>query len=447
MKILKKDLLYIAIAFFISSILFFLSFINENSTFIFSIEIFTIAFIFCWILFIYRDRFNVFTFLLINLSLGVLDIIFVALKIRIVQNYYSIQIYEKALFIIIIWILLFAISYKIFTKKGLGLKFTNTIDKIFNYTSLKMLIIIVGIIYIFIVYKILTTIVEIGSLELAMENSAIFRYNDQGYLATLISLTAIIPICFLELGKNKMAYFSLGVMLIITFLTGRRGLMINSLIIPYLVYYNYRKKPISNRQLLIIAIPVMMIILVLGATRGQKADSNASNNLIEVLTNLTVATQMGENLPDLIYSIDNNIVQKQYFKYLDRGFIGIIPRAIWKNKPELIDHSMIVGELVYNNSKYGRPVGPFGFAYLCFGISGVIIFAIITGIVTTKFYYWMIENKNCISIFIYSILITYVINIVKPESIMNIIAIFLILIVTTFITRIFDNSKIYMKGK
>ena len=152
MKILKKDLLYIAIAFFISSILFFLSFINENSTFIFSIEIFTIAFIFCWILFIYRDRFNVFTFLLINLSLGVLDIIFVALKIRIVQNYYSIQIYEKALFIIIIWILLFAISYKIFTKKGLGLKFTNTIDKIFNYTSLKMLIIIVGIIYIYLLF-------------------------------------------------------------------------------------------------------------------------------------------------------------------------------------------------------------------------------------------------------------------------------------------------------
>lgn len=77
---------------------------------------------------------------------------------------------------------------------------------------------------------------------------------------------------------------------------------------------------------------------------------------------------------------------------------------------------------------------------------GVIIFAIITGVVTKKFYCWMIENKNCVSIFIYAILINYVLNIVKPEAIMNIIAIFLILIFTSLCTKAFKNSKANSKN-
>ncbi len=367
MKILKKNLIYIVVALFLSSILFLWSLTNVNTSFIFSTEIFIISFCFICIFFIYNDRFNVFTFLLIGSLLGMLDLIFVALKIRSVQNYYSIHIYEKALFMVILWLLIFAISYKICSNKGLGIKFTNTINKIFNYTNIKMLIIIVGAIYLFVIYKILITIIQIGDISLAMENSNVFRYNNQGYLATLISLTAILPICFLEINKNRMAYISLGIMLVILFLTGRRGLIINSLIIPILVYYNYRKKAITNKQLMLIGIPAIVIILALGGARGQEAKTSNSGNLVETLTNLTVSSQMGENLPDLIYAIDNNIVEKQYFKYLNRGFIGLIPRAVWKDKPELIDHSMIVAELVYNNSTYGRPVGSFGFAYLCFG--------------------------------------------------------------------------------
>lgn len=445
MKILRKNIIYIVVALFLSSILFLWSLTNVNTSFILSIEIFIISFCFICIFFIYKDRFNVFTFLLINSLLGVLDIIFVALKIRMVQNYHSIHIYEKALFMIILWFLTFIVTYKILSKKGLGIKFTNTINKIFNYTNIKMLIIIVGAIYLFVVYKVLMTIIQIGDISLAMENSTIFRYNNQGYLATLISLTAILPICFLEINKNKMAYFSLGIMMVILFLTGRRGLIINSLIIPILVYYNYRKKTITNKQLIMIGIPVMAIVLVLGGARGQAAKTSSSNDLVETLTNLTVSSQMGENLPDLIYAIDSNIVEKQYFKYLDRGFIGLIPRAIWNNKPELIDHSMIVGKLIYNNSTYGRPVGSFGFAYFCFGFFGIIAFAIITSIVAKKFYYWMIENKNCISIFMYAILINYILNIAKPESVMNIIAIFLILIFTSLCAKAFKNNKLNLK--
>lgn len=58
----------------------------------------------------------------------------------------------------------------------------------------------------------------------------------------------------------------------------------------------------------------------------------------------------------------------------------------------------------------------------------------------------MIENKNCVSIFIYAILINYVLNIVKPEAIMNIITIFLILIFTSLCTKVFRNREISSKN-
>ena len=443
MKILKKQMIYIVISLALLCVIFILTNLNENSTILFSIEVTIIVFYFLCVLFIYKDRFNPFIFLIISFGLGILDVILVALKIRTISNLHPMYIYEKTLGIIILWLLGFAFAFNIsFNKKrNISLKINNVINKILNTSNIKVILVIFSIMYIYVIYKIVITIVHIGSIEAAMVNSAIFRYDDQGYLATLLALCAIIPICFLELKQNKIASFSMLIMVIILMLTGRRGLIINSLIIPFVIYYHYRRNKITNKLLIFIGGICVIIILFLGMLRGQSSNANTDNWLINVITDLTITTQLGENLPDTIYAIDIGQVEYQHFEYLNRGLIGLIPRKIWKNKPELIDHSMIVSKLVYDVTEYGRPIGAYGFAYLCFGTIGVILCGLITGILTKKFYVWMIENNSYISIFIYSVLIIYVMNIIKPEALMNIITVFIIVLCSTIISKILKKKE------
>lgn len=439
MKVQKKSILSIFFSIFFSIIIFIISYMNNSL--IMSLEISILFLYFFNIITIYKDRFNPFAFVMISFLLGILDVILVASNIRIINSLHTIDIYEKALFIIILWLICFSIPLLInYSKQKTLNKKKNIINYVLENTNIKTVLIIFTIIYFYVIYKVIKTIMIIG-IDAAMINSAVFRYDNQGYLATLISISSIVPICLLELNKNKLAYLSGIIMFIILLLTGRRGLIISSLIFPFIIYYNYRRKKITNKKLILIGIFCLILIFLIGSLRGQQEYNTSSNKYFSFLTNLTISTQLGENLPDTIYAIDSERVQYSKFKYLGNGLIGIIPRKIWKNKPELIDHSMIISSEIYNISEYGRPVGTYGFSYFCFGIPGVIISAFITGFLTKKFYYWMLKQQNCISIFLYSILINYVINIIKPESVMNIITVFIIILIAAFIGEIIKLTK------
>lgn len=434
-----KDLIGVFSSLFLAFIAFALSNIILDGNLTFSIEVGIIMFYFSFVLLIYKDRFNPFLFLLISFGLGILDIIFVAFKIRNVQNYYSIHIYEKCLFIIILWLFGFTISYFCFgllknNEKSKSLK--GIVNNVINKSNERIILIIFLALYIYVLYKIFITIKLLGGVQNALINSSIFRYNNQGYLATLLSLCSIIPICLFELKKKKTSALSLILMLIVLMLTGRRGLIISSLLLPFLVYYNYSYKKISNKQLIPCMLIFFVIILFIGMLRNQSSVTSTNNSFISTLTNLTISTQMGENFPDTIYSLDNGSIKYQKFKYLNRGLVGLVPRKFWNNKPDLIDHSMIVSKLVYGNDKYGRPIGPFGFSYLCFGYVGVIIISILTGIISRIFYDWMVKTKTYMSIFLYSILINYVINIIKPEALMNVLAIVLVIIFCSILSNL-----------
>lgn len=443
MKIQKNKIIYIIISLILTGIIVIILSTNPNSSIIFLIECAIISFYFLCILFVYRDRFSPYLFLIISLALGILDVVLVVLDLRIVTNKYPIYIYEKTLFIIILWLFTFSLAFNFTSNKNkkISLKISNKFNKLLKTSNIKMTLIIFCILYIYVIYKVFATIIKIGGIEAAMVNSAVFRYNNQGYLAVLLALCAIIPICFLELNKNKMAFITMISMILILILTGRRGLIINSLILPFMSYYNYRRKKITNKTIVIVGGICAILILFIGNLRGQSSVSSKEGWLANVITDLTVTTQMGENLPDTIYALDSGMIKYQHFKYLNRGIIGMIPRAIWKNKPELIDHSMIVSKLVYNIDTFGRPIGAFGFAYLCFGILGVIIFGLITGFITKKFYMWMIENNGYIHIFLYSILVMHVMNIIKPEAVINIITFFVIILVSTIISEILNKKK------
>ena len=142
-----KDVIGVFFSLFLAFIAFALSNIILDGNLIFSVEVGIIMFYFSFIVLIYKDRFNPFLFLLISFGLGILDIIFVAFKIRNVQNYYSIHIYEKCLFIIILWLFGFTISYFGFgllknNKKSKSLK--GIINNMINKSNERIILIIYG---------------------------------------------------------------------------------------------------------------------------------------------------------------------------------------------------------------------------------------------------------------------------------------------------------------
>ena len=154
-----------------------------------------------------------------------------------------------------------------------------------------------------------------------------------------------------------------------------------------------------------------------------------------------MSTKLGESLPDTIYAIDSGKVDHSYFKYFFRGIIGLIPRAVWKEKPDLIDHSTIISSDIYNVTTYGRPIGSFGYSYYCFGIIGTIITGLVSGMLTKRFYHWMLNNKDYIHIFIYSVLVINMINIVKPESQLTIISTCIIIYIASATSYLFNKNN------
>ena len=389
--------------------------IKYQCSLFFLIELVSIILFILFSIFKYKDRFNPIFFILYTSVLGILDVIFVALNIRNVNRHYDIEIYEKALLIIVVWIILFLFSYKITRVKK---KMNNKKDKTINENTVKFILIINLIVYLFIIYKILSTISILG-FNNAITNSAIFRYNNQGYLLSLLNLSGIIPICLIELKHKKTAVFSILFMIIIIFLTGRRGLIINSIIIPVAIYYNYKIRTITNKKMILVLILCSALILFIGNIRGQESDVESNSVVTKALTNLTLSTQLGENLPDTIYALDNNKVNYLGNKYIFNGILGLIPRSIWNDKPSLVDHSMIVSEEIYKIKTYGRPIGAYGYSYLCFSWVGVIITSILSGVFAKIVYQKMLNNFDFLSIFIYAISINYIINFIKPESIIN----------------------------
>lgn len=383
-----------------------------------SLEVFFLMTYFIMVVYFTKDLFSPFLFFFVNIFLGVMDIYFVSLKFRNVLDYHSIQIYEKSLFLIIIWLSFFVIGYKLTPKRLSKYKYKDKIlsKKVDNRMNI-FLILCSGVILCFTAFKVFMTIKATGKISMD-----IAFFDGQKFLIALYPLCGYIPICFLAKGKKIKAIISDILIFVVIALSGRRYIAIITTIFPFLIYYNYKIKKINVKNLLLLAIPVIIFVIMVGHVRLQKSHQVYSENpFLNVAITMGKYIQYGQNLPDLVYAIDTKKIDYQGCKYAFRGVIGLIPRSLWENKPE-VDYSYITSELVYGHKKgYGEPVGQFGWAYLCFGHIGVIVSGFITGIISSLFYTWMRKNNDAFSIGTYALLIMQVINIFTPESQMKII--------------------------
>lgn len=440
-NLLKKMLLMIL------SIIIFILFLFteiEKISILFLIEASLLMGFFAYIVFDTKDRFNPFSFFLLSLFLGFLDIVLVVMDIRIVTVKYDMDIYEKSLLFIIVWLISFCIGYvfKVKREKKIRIREIKFLSDAINMVNMDMMLIIGVLFQFFISYKIFSTIIAVGGISTAMNDFAVFRYNNQGYLATILPLTSIVTIVLLEKKGKMTSFMSMIYNFILVTLTGRRGLAINTVIIPLLIYYNYRKKKITNKEVIIVCIPIIIFILLIGSIRNQTvklSDNNAG--ILNVIARVTNTIQYGQNVPDLINKMDNGGLEFQGLRNLFNGITGLIPRSIWANKPES-DHSLITSRLVYyEDITYGKPVGAFGFAYLNLGYIGIVLSGLICGKITNYFYSWVIENKSGMAILLYSILIQSVIIITNPESQLKIITLFGVITVLCIIANAKRRKK------
>lgn len=451
MKIKKDSIIKITISIILAFVLASIFFLKaKNATIVFFVEVFILLVFFNVIIFDAKDRFNPFSFFLLTLFLGVMDIIFVVDNIRIVVNKYDISIYEKSLFIIILWLFGFLLGYfiKFYKKNKMSLKISKTVNRYIEKADINKLLLIGLAIQSLLILVIIKTIVEVGGIKMAINDFSVFRYKNQGYLASILPLISIVTIAFLERKNKKLAIISMIINFALITLTGRRGIAINTVIIPVLVFYNYRVKKINNKTIFIIGIPIIAFILIIGNLRNQNVSLNNKNSsILNIAASITNTIQYGQNIPDLLYSIETKKVEFQGGKYLLNGVLGMIPRAVWNNKPE-IDHSLITSKLVYySDISYGKPVGAFGFAYLCFGYIGVIISGIITGKATSMLYNWLKNNKNTIVILIYAITVQSVLVITNPEAQVKIITLTITLIILSILSiSKTKNEENYIKN-
>lgn len=415
-----------------------------GASILFTAECFVLFIFFEHLIFNQKDRFGPLSFFLLSLFLGAIDIIFAVLKVRSVGTSYNIQVYEKSLFLMILWLVFFCTAYGLWMKfsdkksrKGQKIKKTDSFFSQIKKVNVNTILIVGLLAQAFVFYKILTTIIAVGGFSEAINNFAIFKFNDQNYLLVFIYLLSFVPPALFEKGYKKTALVALILNFAVIALTGRRGIAITTVIISMLVYIHYRIKPISNKVIAMVLVPVVAFILLIGSFRGQNVSLNSKNGfLLDTAAKVTNTVQYGDNVPDMVDKVDSGVVDFQGGKYVLNGIIGIIPRALWPEKPE-IDHSSISSQLVYQRSiSYGRPIGAFGFAYLCFGYIGVIISGLICGLTTAVFYSWAIKRKQTVfSVLIYAIAIQFFMSITNPESQTKVLFIF----ASMFITKIIDN--------
>ena len=423
--------------------------------FIFCFEGALIAMFFMCILLFSDDYLNPFIFFFIYSFLGYLDILFVVLKVRIVDSVYPISIYNKSLFIIILWFVFFTIGYYFFKKKRKRInaqkdKSENSIVKknIDLNIEPNIALFLITFIVAFVIFKIYKSTSSIGGIINAFFNPNFKLFLEQNYLSMFMALCGIIPVLFLDKKKKVTSIISLVLVFILMSLTKRRALTLVYTLVPILTYYNYKIRKIRLKDLAILFIPLMIFVLIIGNIRGVNSGTSetVNNYFVENLSELTRQVEYGKNIPDLLYSMDTGAVEKQHFKYIFNGIITYVPRAIWKDKP-MVESATIVTALVYHNSRHvaGHPVGPYGWAYLLFGYSGVIILGFFTGLIVSRFYKLILKKNNLFYYLIYSYSIVKMLEIVTPEAQFKVSFFILCLFGLAFASKILKKKK-YNKG-
>ena len=183
------------------------------------------------------------------------------------------------------------------------------------------------------------------------------------YFKKLLSLQIFISFLFLIIGDRNLFIF-----LILSFF------YINPIKFTF-------KKVIQLSSILIL---ITSIAFFMKSAR----DSVFSGNEDIVIENQSFGIQQFFNTVNG-QNIDNFVLLQNDFNSLDDflfgqhflyGTIGLIPRSIWENKPESITSGQWFRERYYPSTIGGKPITSFGEQYVNFGILGIFILSLLSGL-------------------------------------------------------------------
>lgn len=197
------------------------------------------------------------------------------------------------------------------------------------------------------------------------------------------------------------------------------------------------------RQLILPIIGIGLGILLI-VTRSFRQAQTLQDSLQEVrLINILTAGIHNNQLDYLIILLESVPDKFGYYygTFYFRAFINWIPRAIWADKPVLTIGSKLRREILPEASG-GRPPGTIGRYYVDFGLPGVLIGAIITGLLMRYIYETLRENGHSpIFLLTYVTVLFSVVGGVSNSSLFSMISMILLLIPVFIADRVFSNSR------
>lgn len=394
-----------------------------------------------------RDFFQPPVFLCTYTLLGALDVIFVATGVRSVSTQHLEGVYTKSLLLIAIWLAAFLIAYNFCGRSRCSHQMRGVVSHKGSDNAQYAYGFIIAIVLLtvsFAVFKALSASMRLGGIVQGMLYGGA-TFEDQGYLMQLLALAGMAPVALLHVGKSRAAVVVALLIFLGIALTGRRSLTLIAVVVPFLVYYNYRIKRVTGVQIVFASIAAVAFVLFVGSIRtASEPGYSQASSILEMFSKLTSYVGYGRNLPDLIASMDSGRIPFQGGTYLFRGLQYFIPRSIWVDKP-LVHSSDIVSNILYFEGDVGRPVGPYGWSYFCFGYGGVVLAGILSGYFAKRVYLWMLNDKGVFRLMFFSSTIFSILEVVTPESQMKIIFCAVVIWIFVFLTRrkteIFNEDK------
>lgn len=399
-------------------------------------------FIIMWPLILVKDIFHPFVLFAIPMLLAVIDF-FNKDLINKGNSYLSLY----SLGIILCWYLFLYLGYILSSK----VKKDNTLtNKIFpplrNSGKIAFTIGVISVIGFLFTYK------KIGGISGMLNAMTIttVAYSGLGYLRMIVGLGGLAAILLLYKGFIKTAVVFLIVISIFLTLFGGRANVILGTILPFLMVYQYTVKTIKPWKLASIGGIGLLFVEIIGVLRKVSQDSFSFEGIWSMVSNAASATGRATTVPWLVGSLLNGDVEYQFGKPLLNILYAPIPRAIWNNKPKIIDGTVLVAYELTGSTSFGMPAGPYGEAFFNFGWIGVVLMGFITGCIIRRLYVNLAleirkdTNEDFMGVFFYTLIIQSAFSIFTTSAqskILWFVGIFVIMyFMDSFFRSIYKNS-------
>ncbi|TCT12854.1 hypothetical protein EDC18_11125 [Natranaerovirga pectinivora] len=300
----------------------------------------------------------------------------------------------------------------------------------------KIILIISVITYLYILF-------EMGGFMsmINMMSNRVELYSGKAYLINIVKLGSLASILYLYGGRVKSSVLINVATFIAMSTFGGRERAFFGVVFPYLIFYNYSYKKIKLRNLIFIIIPAVFFGILWGNLRRYGDLSLMGVELGNLLFAVARGKATADILPSLIALLLNGDIQFNFGKTLINIFFAPIPRILWSSKPS-IDDAGIVGEAILGQNYWGLPPRSYGLAFFNFHWFGVILLAVITGVIIRKLYNRMLKTRVTTDIsdfwivLFYSLNIRYIFNVFSTASQINIIWNTVMILLVYFIDRV-----------